>query len=325
MRGLRKGCVPVLLALASCIAGCGRPGPGERAAASVRKKPIRGRPTKAFVLSLIKSKKSSLERRQVIRQVFAKEPSKLIGIIYGLNIEGDWSSDVERACVDGLADLLGKDDYERVLSAIRKAPNNRKRAALVEVISGNRGLLEAVRENPDAILTMLGGSSSQDTTFALSDALSYAKVKRAIPIIVSKLDHERLYKGRVRLHLDPALVRLEHQPTLAKCAKLLKSDNFREQNLAVLVFSRAASPETMKYLIPWLEIKKRPEVGASVDPPSRYCDFAVDFAKFFRSRPSDPRSRVRVCEPPGERGYSDEEIEDVKLWWETVKDTEEYR
>ncbi len=56
-------------------------------------------------------------------------------------------------------------------------------------------------------------------------------------------------------------------------------------------------------------------------PPFRYSDVAVHFAHYFRDHEyeSGPLRLTSVQQ------YSDSEIEEVRDWWETMRDTDEYR
>ena len=116
-------------------------------------------------------------------------------------------------------------------------------------------------------------------------------------------------------------MRLGEQAVNYKYIELIESPNFEDQRRALDVFALSESPKVMKYLIHWLDIKGFPTMNARVDPPFRYSDVAVRFAHYYRYHEyeSGPLRLTFVQQ------YSDAEIEEVRKWWETKKDTDEYR
>jgi len=225
------------------------------------------------------------------------------------------------SCIAGCGRTnYGEWKYERFVSALRSASSPRRRGDLARALPRSPKLLAGLARNPDPVLELLKGAKTQTVVLALSDALSRANVKSAIPVIESKLEYDPPLGGWMRPFLDAALIRLGHPPTLSKYAGKFSAADFWEQSDILDVFVLSESPRVMKYLIPWLDKKHYPDLGGGdMVPPWRYCDVAVSFARHFReNRPGKPKAY-------GVPSCSDEEIEDVKRWWKTVKDTEKYR
>ncbi len=298
----------VLALLTGCLAvGCGQAS--------------RGSPTKSYVISVVKRDLPHAERRRAIRDVFAKKPTRLIEIIFGLDHKKRRTPDIQSACQIGLVDILTKEHYEMLLSAMAAAPHKVAQCALAKVLSRNQELITAVAANPDPVLEMLEEAKFPPVVFYLSEALSLAKVERALSIIVSKQGLGYSALGG-RESLDPSLIRLGHRPTLSKYGEMVASPRRREQFIAIDALAQSNSPRVIKLLVPLLGNKRHPKpeketIGGLPWPLYRYCDVAVSFARHFKeNRPGQPAYDIPSC--------SDEEIEEVKRWWKTVKDTEKY-
>lgn len=299
---------PVVLAVAIC-------------AALTCAAPLHAQPTKEFVRSLITSKQPKEQARDSIRREFAGQPTQLIAIIEGLDEEDGLAFDVARLCQDGLGDLLKGEHYALLVSRISTAPSSRSRGVLAGVLPRSSVLIGAVKDDPDPLLQLLTDETeSLNAIKALAEVLSRAHMPTALPVIRSKLKLGHINFG-ARISLEASLIRLGDQAALRKYAELLKSQTFIDQDRAVRVFGLSESASVMKYLIPWLDIRAFPEMNGKVDPPYRYADVAVRFARFFRDHESGPLRLGGIAA----RQYSDAEIEEIRTWWKTVKNTDEYR
>lgn len=278
-------------------------------------------PTEAFVSSVLTSDLSTTKKREAINREFAGQPFVLIDIIEGLDEEDNLAFDIGLLCQDGLADMLQKEDCEFLLSSISTSPNIKTRGMLAGVLPRNRGMIEAVKQaSASAVKLLTDETESLNAVEALADVLSRAGVLAASPAIRSKLELSHIDFGAT-ISLEVCLIRLGDQTILDKYVELIESQDFIDQSHAVNVFARCEAPTVMKYLISWLDMKVYPKVNARVDPPYRYCDVAVRFANFFRFKEPGPLRLVGLSA----RQYSDVEIEQVRAWWDTVRDTDEYR
>ena len=279
-----------------------------------------------FVRSLVTNNQSTAEKGEAIRRQFAQQPTELISIIEGLDEEDDLAFDMARLCQDGLADLLQGGDYALLVSRIFAAPIIRTRGMLAGVLPRNQALIEAVKTNSDPVVRLLTDETEAlNAIVALAEVLSRAQVLTAVPLIRSKMSLNHIDFGST-VSLEASLMRLGEQSVHYKYMELIESPNFEEQRRALDVCALSESPKVMKYLIPWLDRKEWPfeprRSGRDVVlPPFRYSDVAVHFAHYFRDHEyeSGPLRLTSVQQ------YSDSEIEEVREWWETMRDTDEYR
>lgn len=281
--------------------------------------PISAAPTEAFVRSLITSKRPEQEKRDAIRSEFVGRSAILIDVIERIREDDPLAFDMTRICQGGLVDLIEKTDYALLLSRISTAPNIRTRATLAGVLPRSGTMIEAVEHSSRPVIELITAETeSLSAIEAYAHVLSRAKVRPAVSAIRSKLQLNHI-NAITTMALESSLLRLGDQETQDKYKALIKSAKYQDQSHAVAVFAQSQAPIVMKYLIPWLDFKVHPKVGTKVLPPYRYCDVAVRFAIFFRDNESGPMRLSFV------RRYSDVEIEEVRAWWKTVKNTNEYR
>ncbi len=283
--------------------------------------PLYAQSGETLLRSLVTSSLSTAEKHEAIQREFSQEPTELIGIIEELDEEDGLAFDIARLCQDGLAALLQGGDYALLVSRISAAPSIRTRGVLAGVLPRNQELIEAVKANPEPVVRLLSDETvALNGIVALAEVLSRTQVVTAVPIIRSKISLDHIDFGST-VSLEASLVRLGDQAVLGKYAELLNSPDFTDQSRAVALFASSESPAVVKYLIPWLDVKEYPSLNSSARPPYRYCDVAVRFAHYFRDHEYES-GPLRLTYVPQ---YSDAQIEEVRQWWETMKDTDEYR
>ena len=289
-------------------------------------RPFEAQSNEIFVRSLVTNNQSTAEKGEAIRRQFAQRPTELIGIIEGLGEEDDLAFDMARLCQDGLANLLQGGDYALLVSRISAAPLIRTRGVLAGVLPRNQAMIEAVKAKPDPVVRLLTNEmEALNAVVALAEVLSRAQVLTAVPLIRSKMSLGHIDFGST-ISLEASLMRLGEQAVHFKYMEMVEGPNFEDQRRALDVCALSESPKVMKYLIPWLDRKEWPfeprHSGKDVVlPPFRYSDVAVHFAHYFRDREYES-GPLRLTSVPQ---YSDTEIEEVRGWWETMKDTDEYR
>jgi len=283
--------------------------------------PLDAQSSETFVRSLATNNQSTAEKREAILSQFAQRPAELISIIEGLDEEDDLAFDMARLCQDGLASLLQGRDYAPLVSRISAAPLIRTRGMLAGVLPRNQELIGAVRANPDPVIQLLTDETDAlNAIVALAEVLSRAQVVTAVPLIRSKMSLDHIDFGST-VSLEASLMRLGEQAVHYKYMEMIGSSNFEDQRRALDVCARSESPKVMKYLIQWLDVKEYPTLSGRAEPPFRYSDVAVHFAHYFRDGEYES-GPLRLTFVPQ---YSDAEIEAVRQWWETMKDTDEYR
>ena len=103
--------------------------------------PAPAQANEAFVRSVVAGEQSAAEKREAIRRVFAGQPTTLMDVISGLDIEDDLAFDMAGISRQGLADLLQTRHYPLLLSRISATTITSNRGSLAGVLPLNPALM----------------------------------------------------------------------------------------------------------------------------------------------------------------------------------------
>ena len=256
-----------------------------------------------------------------IKRQFAGRPLALIDSLETTAAGRELSPRSRRVLRRALSEMIGPTEFTAVVSRIAAAEGPRVREVLSGALADNEAMLPLVRSDASPVLGLLQSEELSLQVMAdLAQVLSSAGVSASSAIIRDKIGRPYM-NDETRFKLYVSLVRLGDPETLSRYVAMLASDRFTEQNEAVWMLARSASPRVMKYIADWFDLHEYPNMLGHVDPPFRYVDVAVRFAEHFRSGTSGPVSLGDL----GARQYTEAEITEARAWWEDVQFTEPYQ